>query len=182
MDRELNERIANMDDDELLRMVEVDHADYRQDAIDFAKSELMSRGVSFCDPSGSGGSSGSSPDVGMDIDLSNYSYEAIQRAREVLAQRDMELARAAQVARARESDEEDDEEEIEDEERDTSHAEGREIACPICGGETRYGMLMSEQTLTMVFTDTSERRYVDAYACEKCGRIQLVLDLEQSAE
>jgi hypothetical protein len=45
--RELKQRISEMSDEELLDMVEVDFADYRQQALDFAKSELMARGISF---------------------------------------------------------------------------------------------------------------------------------------
>ena len=45
--KELKQRISDMSDEELLDMVEVDFADYRQQALDFAKSELMARGISF---------------------------------------------------------------------------------------------------------------------------------------
>jgi hypothetical protein len=45
--KELKQRISEMSDEELLDMVEVDFADYRQQALDFAKSELMARGISF---------------------------------------------------------------------------------------------------------------------------------------
>jgi len=181
MDRELKERIANTSDDELIRMVEVDYADYRRDAIDLAKSELMSRGVNFHDPTAP--STDKAIDASEEVDLSGYSFEGIQRARQALAQRDMELARAAQLVRARESGELDEEEDSEEEEeRDLSRAEEREIACPACGSETRFGMVMSEQALVMVYTDNSERRYVDAYACQKCGRVQLVVDLEQTID
>jgi hypothetical protein len=45
--KELKQRISEMTDEELLDMVEVDFADYRRQALDFAKSELMARGISF---------------------------------------------------------------------------------------------------------------------------------------
>jgi hypothetical protein len=45
--KELKQRISEMTDEELLDMVEVDFADYRQQALDFAKSELMARGIGF---------------------------------------------------------------------------------------------------------------------------------------
>lgn len=48
--RELKERITNMTNDELLKIVTVERSDYRREAIDFATSELQTRGVRF-DPS-----------------------------------------------------------------------------------------------------------------------------------
>ena len=45
--KELKERISRQSDSELLRIVEVERDDYRPEAIDFASSELLRRGVSF---------------------------------------------------------------------------------------------------------------------------------------
>ena len=50
MDDELNElkdRISQMSDRELLQIVEVDHADYRKEALEFAESELGKRMIPF---------------------------------------------------------------------------------------------------------------------------------------
>jgi len=44
---ELKERISQMSDSELLRIVEVDYADYRKEAIEFALAELSKRFVPF---------------------------------------------------------------------------------------------------------------------------------------
>jgi hypothetical protein len=43
--RELKERITNMTNEELLKIVTVERNDYRREAIDFATSELHTRGV-----------------------------------------------------------------------------------------------------------------------------------------
>jgi hypothetical protein len=42
---ELKERITNMTNEELLKIVTVDRRDYRREAIEFATSELHARGV-----------------------------------------------------------------------------------------------------------------------------------------
>jgi hypothetical protein len=53
MDDELNElkdRISQMPDRELLQVVEVDYADYRKEALEFAEAELAKRGLPFEKP------------------------------------------------------------------------------------------------------------------------------------
>ncbi len=45
--RELKERITSMSNEELLKIVTVERNDYRREAIDFATSELQTRGVRF---------------------------------------------------------------------------------------------------------------------------------------
>lgn len=44
---ELQEKISQMSDEELLRMVGVDARQYRQEALDLAKSEMARRGLAF---------------------------------------------------------------------------------------------------------------------------------------
>ena len=46
-DRELRDRITALPDDELIDMVTINTADYREDALNFARSELRSRGVDY---------------------------------------------------------------------------------------------------------------------------------------
>jgi len=174
--KELKEKMSRMSDDELLNMVEVDFADYRQDALDVAKAELLSRGITLDDDVEETAEELAS-DEGPD--LSEYSYEAIQRARQLLAHRDRELARAANAMQKQagaDSDSEEPEEEIV--ERDLSHAQGKEVTCVSCDAVCRYGILQAETTLTITFPDNDEHSYVDAYACPNCGRIQLLMDLE----
>jgi len=45
--RELEKMMSELVDDELLRIVYIDHADYRQNALDCAKRELAARGIPF---------------------------------------------------------------------------------------------------------------------------------------
>lgn len=51
--RELKKSMSELVDEELLRIVEDDFADYRPEAIDCAKQELVSRGVAFEEPDNS---------------------------------------------------------------------------------------------------------------------------------
>jgi len=44
---ELKDRISQMSDSELLRIVEVEYADYRREALEFAQAELTKRFVPF---------------------------------------------------------------------------------------------------------------------------------------
>src|SRR5258708_1280488 len=175
--RELKERMSRMSDDELLNMVEVDFADYRQDALDVARAELLSRGISL-DEAEDEGTAELASDEGPD--LSEYSYEAIQRARQLLAHRDRELARAANAIQQKQGGADSDADEPDEEivERDLSHAQEKEVTCVSCDAVCRYGILQAETTLTITFPDNDENRYVDAYACPNCGRIQLLMDLE----
>lgn len=53
LDDELNElkdRISQMSDRELLQVVEVEYADYRKEAIEFAEAELAKRSIPFEKP------------------------------------------------------------------------------------------------------------------------------------
>ena len=45
--RELKKRISTLSDEELLNMVEVQPYEYRKQALDYAKAELMGRGIEF---------------------------------------------------------------------------------------------------------------------------------------
>ena len=45
--RELEERISKLSDEELLNMIEVEPHEYRKAALDYARAELMTRGIQF---------------------------------------------------------------------------------------------------------------------------------------
>ena len=48
--RELKQRISKLTDEQLIEMVTTESGDYRQEALDYAKSELRSRGVDWSQP------------------------------------------------------------------------------------------------------------------------------------
>lgn len=54
----------------------------------------------------------------------------------------------------------------------------RNVLCTQCGEATRPGRLYGETELTMVMSDSWEERFVDAFACIKCGHVQLIIDYE----
>ena len=58
----------------------------------------------------------------------------------------------------------------------------RVVACASCGGQTRFGLLLAESEITIIFSDTDEQRFVEAYACLRCGRVQLMVDLETDVD
>ena len=128
MDDELNElkdRISQMSDRELLRIVEVEYADYRKEAIEFAEVELGKRSISFEKPE-------------LDAD---------------------EAEGADSVAPA-----------------------GSREPCGNCGGVMRSGLLFAEKELTILFSDSNEERFVQAFACTACGDVRLTVDLETEVE
>lgn len=125
--RELKQRISDMSSDELLNIVEVDFDDYRQEAIDFAKAELMARGIHF---------------KGASSQMSVSSSET----------------------------------------GDTSEAAASEPSCVKCGSKTRLGVLLGESEITIMFSDRDEQRFVEVYACIKCGYVQLIVDLETDVD
>jgi hypothetical protein len=48
--RDLKQRLAELTDDALLKMVREEAADYRKEALDLAKAELRARGVDYSTP------------------------------------------------------------------------------------------------------------------------------------
>jgi len=121
---QLRERISEMSDYELRQIVEVDYADYRPEALEFAKAELAKRRVSF---------------------------EATEF----------------------EADEDED---------DDSEPSWADVPCGNCGGEMRSGLLFSDKELTILFTDNNEERFVQAFACPRCGVVRLAVDLGTDVE
>lgn len=47
VDPELKSQIVRLSDEDLLRMVNIDFADYREEAIQYAEAELRARGISY---------------------------------------------------------------------------------------------------------------------------------------
>jgi hypothetical protein len=125
--KELKDRISQMSDQKLLRIVEVEYADYRQEAIDFAEAELTKRSMPF-----------TKPDDFVDSD--------------------------------------------QDEETGLVISAESNVPCGKCGGKTRSGSLFAEHELTILFSDTNEERFVQAFVCIACGDVRLVADLETDVE
>ena len=61
---------------------------------------------------------------------------------------------------------------------DPPTTDARNVACKHCGEATRPGRLFADRELTMVMSDIKEERFIDAYACIKCGSVQLIIDYE----
>ncbi len=126
--RELKQRITSLPDEKLLEMVEVEARDYTEAALEFAKAELLARGIEFDE----------APVVDEEDDL-----EEELTAREVAPDA---------------------------------------IACSKCGGETRPGILFAHREITMVFSDKKEERFVEVYACWRCGRVEMAVDYDTDVE
>jgi hypothetical protein len=122
---ELKDKISQMSDRELLRIVEVECADYRKEAIEFAEVELAKRSIPFEKP---------------------------------------ELV------------------EDEAEDADSIVPAKSAVACGNCGGVMRSGLLFAEKELTILFSDSNEERFVQAFACTACGDVRLTVDLETEVE
>jgi len=65
---ELKDRISQMSDRELLRIVEVEYGDYRDEAIEFAEAELGKRSIPF-----------EKPEMDADVDEDDDSTAAARR-------------------------------------------------------------------------------------------------------
>ena len=121
--RELKDRISQMSDSELLRIVEVEHADYRKEAIEFAERELAKRNVPFESPT---------PECEV--------------------------------------------------EETGSTSPRSDVLCGNCGGPMRSGLLFADKELTILFPDGNDERFVQAFACPRCGDVRLTVDLETEVE
>jgi hypothetical protein len=126
--QELKDRISQMSDQKLLRIVEVEYEDYRKEAIEFAEAELTKRSMPFKKPS--------DEPSGSD----------------------------------------------EDEETGSARSAESSVPCGNCGGRMRSGSLFAEHELTILFSDSNEERFVQAFVCVACGDVRLVADLETDVE
>jgi len=122
----LKDKISQMSDNELLKIVEVEYEDYRKEAVEFAEVELAKRNIPFERPE----------------------LEANQ-------------------------DEEDEGE---------SMPPSIDEPCANCGGTMLSGLLFADKELTILFSDTNEERFVNAYACSSCGDVRLIADLSTDVE
>jgi len=52
------------------------------------------------------------------------------------------------------------------------------LLCPVCNGPVRAATLVGKDEIIAEFRDNNERRFVDVFACTRCGEARLVVDLE----
>ena len=126
LDDELNalrDRMSQMSDDQLLRIVEVEHDDYREEAIDIAQSELAKRNIPFKLPA---------PQAFTGAEAESRSPSTVW--------------------------------------------------CLKCGGPMRSGLLFADKELTILFSESSEERFLRVFACGGCGDVRLMVDLETEVE
>lgn len=122
--KELQRHISSLSDEELLTIVEIESGEYREEAVEFAKTALRKRGIAF---------------------------------------------REGPVA-------EEDEVEEREEEYSPTEVPRTPPICTVCGGETRFGILFAGRELTFLDPEENHEMAVDAFACRRCGRVQLLLD------
>ena len=54
--------------------------------------------------------------------------------------------------------------------------------CSGCRGPLRYGTLVGEKELTIIFADNREERFVRVSACSQCGQVSLAVDYDTTVE
>lgn len=54
--------------------------------------------------------------------------------------------------------------------------------CPGCRGPLRYGTLVGEKEMTIVFADNREERFIRVSACSQCGQVSLMVDYETNVQ
>lgn len=54
--------------------------------------------------------------------------------------------------------------------------------CAKCGSPTRSGLLFADKELTILFPDDNEERFVQAFACTRCGELRLTVDFATDVE
>jgi hypothetical protein len=132
--KELRNRINGLSDDELLDIVEVEAADYREEAVEFAKAALLARGI---EP---GEGSAAEEDVEAEEEEYIEAEEGTDRGSLLIAD-----PKSLPV-------------------------------CTLCGGKTQLGILFAKNELTFLFPYEKREGAVNAFACRRCGSIQLFLD------
>lgn len=122
---ELTERISQMSDEELLRIVEVEYDDYSEEALQFAEVELGKRSIPFERPALN---ESEAEDTDSIVSAENYA------------------------------------------------------TCGSCGGVMRSGLLFADREVSILFADSDEERFVQAFACTSCGDVKMVVDLDTEVE
>jgi hypothetical protein len=105
----------------------------------------------------------------VEVEYNDYRREALEFAQAELQKRSLPFEKA-----------EPDADEAED--ADSIVPPKNSVPCRDCGGVMRSGLLFADKELTMLFSDDNEERFVQAFACIKCGAVRLAVDLETDVE
>lgn len=107
------------------------------------------------------------------VDADDYVPAAIDLARRELEARGVTIGKKEPVA------ETDGDEDVQ--EARPGGAQGADaplLPCPVCNGPVRAATLVGKDEIIAEFRDNNERRFVDVFACTKCGEARLVVDFE----
>jgi hypothetical protein len=108
----------------------------------------------------------------VEVEYKDYRKEAIEFAEAELTKRSMPFQKPGDKLNY--SDE--------DEETDSVISARSDVACGNCGGKMRSASLFAEHELTILFSDSNEERFVQAFVCTACGDVRLVADLQTDVE
>ena len=103
--------------------------------------------------------------------LGDYREEALNFAKAELSARGIDFTEPPSIDEAKESGEA-----IE------PFLDSHGSTCPTCRGPLRYGTLVGEKELTIVFVDNREERFVRVSACGQCGQLSLMVDYETDVQ
>lgn len=150
--QELRERVSQLDDDSLLRMIGEESESYRPEALAVAREEVKRRGL---DPN-------TRPIEVEDLDLAGD---------EDRAENEEQIEEVEEVEEVGEAEEE---------EQVPSSAAG--FLCPSCGTRLRRALLLGETQVIAVLEPNREQRFVYAMVCPRCGTADLFVDFETDVE
>lgn len=104
----------------------------------------------------------------VEVEFNDYRKEALDLARAELTRRGVEFddPSAPQISVQDKPD------------ADVAVNEKPVRVCTACAVDMRAGTLVADSELTVIFGDDSEERFVNLFACPKCGRIDLFVDFE----
>jgi hypothetical protein len=107
----------------------------------------------------------------VEVEFNDYRKEALEFARQELTRRGIRFEEP-------ETGREENTDQAACASVNTSWAE----TCARCGGKTRQGVLLENKEITLFLTDRDEHRFLEVYACRKCGYVQLAADFDTDVE
>jgi len=109
----------------------------------------------------------------LTVDSDDYVPAAIDLARQELKARGLTVTEKQPVAEVDAGDAPET-----DQAPSTADANVPTFPCPVCNGPVRRAALIGRDEIIALFRDNDERRFVDLFACSRCGEARLVVDLE----